>query len=82
MGGTLIPELHLPGKNPFIPERLDVEKFVVDEVSGTAIQIVNAAYIPGLTRSPPNGLSCSKTTTFRDYGTSVMIAFGCQKRLL
>jgi insulysin len=32
MGGTPIPDLHLPGKNPFIPERLDVEKFEVDEV--------------------------------------------------
>jgi len=33
MGGTVIPELHLPGRNPFIPERLDVEKFEVTEVS-------------------------------------------------
>ena len=29
----MIPELHLPGRNPFIPERLDVEKFEVTEVS-------------------------------------------------
>lgn len=33
MGGTPIPDLHLPGQNPFIPERLDVEKFDVEEVS-------------------------------------------------
>ena len=72
MTGAPIPELALAGKNPFVPERLDVEKFDVKDVS-----FVQTKEIRAESRSLLCVRRCFGTNLDRGYGTSETIDSGC-----